>query len=87
MSWLRGMRRDYRDKQRMVQRLISWVYAQIIIPLLRIHFYVTESGQYGYALAHSTLRSEPTTSTPTLLSLAGNGSSTTASLCGRTSTD
>lgn len=48
MTWLRGVRRDYKDKQRMVQRLISWVYSQLIIPLLRIHFYVTESGQYGY---------------------------------------
>jgi telomerase reverse transcriptase len=48
MTWLRGVRRDYKDKQRMVQRLLSWVYAQLIIPLLRIHFYVTESGQYGY---------------------------------------
>jgi len=37
-------------------RSFSWLYAQIIIPLLRIHFYVTESGQYGYALKADPLK-------------------------------
>ena len=63
------------SQQRLLARWIMWLFAKLVVPLLRANFYVTESEAYRYQIFY--YRSGPTAKTPAIVSARADGTSQT----------